>query len=122
MPPRTYDREFTRSLDGPIRTRVGFDRNANQVTRFVVQLEYHHDGHWQPVVRYDHDSSGGEHSHDVTEEGLHIDVYRDGRKHTTEYVSPPLPAKRALDRAEDHLLNNLQQYVSRYKTWHGIRE
>lgn len=120
--PRTYDREFVRTLSGPLRTRVGFDREKDTVYQFVVQLEYYHDGRWQPVVRYDHDSQGGKQSHDVTEEGLHIDIYRDGEKHVTEYVSPPLPAKHALDRAEDHLRNNLKRYVDRYETWHRIRD
>jgi hypothetical protein len=49
----------------------------------------------------------GQFGHDVSEEGIHIDIYRGGEKYRTEYVAPPMPAKRALDRAEDHLANNL---------------
>ncbi|MFW6321294.1 MAG: DUF7718 family protein [Halohasta sp.] len=118
--PREYDREFRRPLSGPTQARVAFDRDKNRITRFVVQLEYYHDGEWNPVVRYDHDSIDNEQSHDVAEEGLHIDIYRDNEKHATEYVSPPLPPAIALDRAEDHLANNLQRFVTRYETWHRI--
>jgi len=71
--PRDYDREYRRPLSGPLQIRVGFDRDKDDVTRFVVQLEYHHAGEWHPVVRYDHDGTGeSEHAHDVTDEGLHI--------------------------------------------------
>ena len=120
--PRDYDREFLRPLDGPTRARVAFDRDKNRITRFVVQLEYYHDGGWSPVVRYDHDSTDSEQSHDVSEEGLHIDLYRDNEKHATEYVSPPLSPAVALDRAEDHLANNLQRFIERYETWHRITD
>jgi hypothetical protein len=55
-------------------------------------------------VRYDHDSDGSsEATHDVTVGGLHIDVYREGEKITSNELTPPLPANEALDRAEEHL-------------------
>lgn len=120
--PREYDREFTAVVNPHARRRLGFDTDHGDVVRFVVQLEYHHDGEWQPVVRYDHDGTGeSEFAHDVTKEGLHIDIYRDGEKEAVEYVSPPLPAAIALDRAEDHLSKNLERYIKRYEEWHGIR-
>ncbi|MFC6764650.1 DUF7718 family protein [Natrinema soli] len=119
--PRDYDREFTAAVNHRIRRRLGFDTARGTVVRFVVQLEYHHDGEWQTVVRYDHDGTGNsEFGHDVTEEGLHIDIYRDEEKEATEYIAPPLPAAAALDRAEDHLAKNLERYISRYERWHGI--
>lgn len=121
--PREYDREYQRSLSGPVRVRVGFDREKQTVTRFVVQLEYHHSGEWYPVVRYDHDGTGeSEHAHDVTEDGIHMDIYRDGQKDATEYVAPPVPGSIALDRAEDHLQQNLQRFINRYEQWHGLTD
>jgi len=51
------------------------------VTRFTVQLEYRHDDEWREVVRYDHDGTDIGGGHDVTEEGLHIDIYRDGEQY-----------------------------------------
>ncbi|GAA0250686.1 DUF7718 family protein [Haladaptatus pallidirubidus] len=54
-------------------------------------------------MRYDHDGTGeAEFTHDVTTDGLHLDIYRDDEKDATEYITPPLPAADALDRAEDH--------------------
>jgi len=121
--PRDYDREFRRQLSGPLQARVGFDREKDEITRFLVQLEYHHDGEWQPVVRYDHDKSEeNEQAHDVTEEGLHIDIYRDGEKHATEYISPPVPGAEGFNRVEEHLANNLQRFIKRYEQWHGIED
>jgi len=121
--PREYDREYCRPLPGPVQVRIGFDRQKDTVTRFVVQLEYHHAGAWQPVVRYDHDGTGeSEHAHDVTEDGVHMDIYRDGEKHVTEYVAPPLDGGVALDRAEDHLQNNLERFTNRYEQWHEIQD
>jgi hypothetical protein len=120
--PREYDREYCRPLAGPLQVRVGFDREKDTVTRFVVQLEYHHGGAWRPVVRYDHDGTGSDHSHDVTEEGLHIDIYRDGEKHATEYIAPPHSGAEALNRVEDHLAENLQRFTNRYEQWHGLTD
>jgi hypothetical protein len=120
--PREYDREFTVAVNHRARRRLGFDTDRGAVVRFVVQLEYSHDGEWREVVRYDHDGTGeNEFAHDVTEEGLHIDIFRDRKKEATEYISPPQPAAIALDRAEDHLSKNLERFISRYEQWHGIR-
>jgi len=119
--PRKYDREFRRPHPGPIQTRVGYNHDRGKVTRFVIQLEYHHGGDWHEVVRYDHDAVGSnEATHDVTEEGIHMDIYRDGTVEATEYVSPPIEAAVAMDRAEDHLSKNLERFVTRYEQWHGI--
>lgn len=46
---------------------------------------------------HDQEAEGG---HDVTEEGLHMDVYRNGEKVKTEQLAPPESAARALTRAE----------------------
>lgn len=123
--PRDYDKEFTAPEGGPVRRRLGIDVEAGTVTRFVIQLEYLVDpiaGNWGPVVRYDHDSQGSdEATHDVTQEGLHIDIYRDGEKIDSNELTPPLPANEALDAAEDHLAEHLEGYVRRFERWHGIK-
>lgn len=121
--PREYDVSYVRRLSGPLRVRIGFDRVGAEVTRFVVQLEYRHREEWLVVVRYDHDARGSDESaHDVTREGLHVDIYRDGTKETTEFIVGPLPASRAFDLAEDHLSQNLPYYVRRFERWHEIGE
>lgn len=122
--PREYDREFTTRADRRARRRLGIDTARGTVTRFVVQLEYLVDPHphaWAPVVRYDHDGEGSDEAvHDVTEEGLHIDVYRDGEKIESHELTPPLPANEALSLAEEHLTEHLEGYVRRFERWHGI--
>jgi hypothetical protein len=120
--PRQYGREYNRDLPGPLRIRVGRDTNKGEVTRFLVQLEYFYDSDWHVVVRYDHDREGSEEaSYDVTEDGLHIDIYRNDEKHASEFVVGPMPATPALDHAEDHLAQNLERFVQRYERWHGIQ-
>jgi len=121
--PRDYDQEYTDDLSPVTRIRLGYSHERGDVTRFVLQLEYRLDeSDWRVVVRYDHDSEGSEEAvHDVTEDGLHMDVYQDGNRLRTEYVAPPMPAGLALDRAEDHLARNLETFVQRFEEWHGTR-
>jgi hypothetical protein len=118
--PREYDREYTTTVSSTVRRRLGYSHDHGTVTRFVLQLEYRHDDEWKEVVRYDHDPES-EQGHDVEAEGLHIDIYRDSTKYRSEYIAPPMPAGVALDRAEDHLMQNLVAYIERYERWHGIR-
>ena len=95
-----YDREYTTRAGTTVRRRLGYSHDHGEVTRFVVQLEYLYEDGWTPVVHYDHDPASM-HGHDVTDEGLHLDVYRDGETYRQEYVAPPMPAGVALDFAED---------------------
>ncbi|MFC7158030.1 hypothetical protein ACFQPA_21885 [Halomarina halobia] len=122
--PREYDKAFTTPLEYRVRRRLGIDVERGQVRRFVVQLEYLLDPdreEWATVVRYDHDADGSaEATHDVTEEGLHIDVYREGEKIDSHELTPPLPANVALDAAEDHLTEHMEGYIRRFEQWHGI--
>lgn len=122
--PRDYDKEYTAPTSGAVRQRVGVDVDRGAVTRFVVQLEYLIDpqaDEWATVVRYDHDAEGSaETTHDVTDDGLHIDIYRDGEKIDTHELTPPLPANDALNAAEEHLAEHLEGYVRRFERWHGI--
>ncbi|AUX10576.1 hypothetical protein AArcSl_2965 [Halalkaliarchaeum desulfuricum] len=104
-----------------VQLRTAFSTESGEVTRFMIQLEYWIDGDWQEIVRYDHDQDapGG---HDVTEEGLHRDVYRDGEKYRTEEVSPPIPANEAFDYAEEDLRENAERFVKRFEKWHGVKD
>ena len=124
--PRDYDLEYTAPEGGPVRRRLGIDVDRGQVTRFVVQLEYLLEAdpeEWATVVRYDHDAEGSdEAAHDVTEEGLHIDVYRDGEKVDSHELTPPMEANDALEHAEDHLSEHLDGYIRRFEQWHEINQ
>lgn len=124
--PRDYDVEYTAPETGPVRRRLGIDTERGTVTRFVLQLEYLVEpgpDEWSTVVRYDHDTGGSdEATHDVTEEGLHIDIYRDGKKYRTHELTPPLSAAEALEHAEDHLTTHAEGYIRRFERWHGINQ
>lgn len=95
------------------------------MTRFVVQLEYLIDpdaDEWAIVVRCDHDAEGSdEATHDVTEDGLHIDIYRDGEKIDGNELTPPLRANTTLDLAEEHLADHMEGYVRRFERWRGTK-
>lgn len=118
--PGGYDREFTTLLSYPAQRRIGYSHERGTVTRFVVQLEYVRDDGLREIVRFDHNPDT-EHGHDVTEDGVHIDVYRDGRKIRTEEIFPPMAADEALTFAEEHLAEHAQRYIERYEQWHGTR-
>jgi hypothetical protein len=118
--PRDYDREFTTPLEYRVRRRIGYSHDHGEVTRFVVQMEYRLDSEWVEVVRFDHDPES-DRGHDVTVEGVHMDVYRDGEKLRSEEVFPPMPASDALTFAEEHLNQHAERYIKRFETWHGIR-
>ena len=89
---------------------VGTTVEDGAVTKFLRQLEYRVRDDAREVVRFDHDpeSEGGR---DVAQEGLHMDIYRDGEKSRTERIGPPEPPNRALTRAEGHLAEHAEQYV-----------
>ena len=118
--PRDYDREFTTPLSDRVRRRIGYDHDRGDVTRFVVQLEYRRGGGWVQAVRSDHDPAST-HGHDVREEGVHVDVYREGEKIDTEDVFPPTDPANGLTVAEAHLAEHAERYVTRFEQWHGIR-
>ena len=53
---------------------------------------------------------------------MHRDVYRDGEKHRTEEVSPPIPANEAFDYAEEDLREHVEAFVKRFERWHGVTD
>lgn len=118
VPTREYDRAFTTTLGYRVRRRVGFDTERGDVTRFVVQLEYRIGNDWIEVVRFDHDPVA-EHGHDVTEEGVHMDVYRHGKRVRSEEIFPPMPANDAFTFVEEHLAEHVEGYLRRFERWHG---
>jgi hypothetical protein len=118
---RGYDRVVPTTVRPNIRRLFGYSHDRGEVTRFMVQLEYLIDGEWSPIVRYDHDGETDHGGHDVTEEGLHIDIYRDGEKDKQEYLAPAMPSGVALDFAEGHLEENLERFIERFEQWHEIR-
>lgn len=119
--PREYDRTYTKptgSVSGA-RIRTGYSRERTEITRFVVQLEYCLDNEWAEVVRSDHDAEGGDDmAHDVAEEGVHMDIYREGEKIDTVRVTGPIPPAKGFTTAEEHLEEHAKEYITRFKKWH----
>jgi hypothetical protein len=121
-----YDREFVKPVSIPgARVRIGYSRDRDEITAFVVQLEFQltddgaagEAGEWVEVVRSDHDSTA-EGGHDVTREGLHLDVYRDGEKGHSESLMGPLPSDVGFNEAEERITDRAERYVERFREWH----
>jgi len=116
-------------IDWPhARIRRELDTEQDTVTRFVVQLEYniatidsgYEDPEWRVVARFDHDvtSEGG---HDIRDEGLHLDIYRDGRRYERSRSFPRLSVGRAMRYAEAYLQTHSEQLLGRFEEWHDLQ-
>ena len=108
-------------LASRVQLRTAFSTEQGEVTAFLTQLEYWLDGDWRAVVRYDHDRDSAM-GHDVTEEGLHRDVYQWGEKIWSKTVTGPIPAADGFDYAEDDLTENAERYIKRFEEWHDVRD
>ncbi len=104
-----------------VQLRTAFTTERGDVVRFMVQLEYWLAGDWETVVRYDHDryAAGG---HDISEEGLHMDVYRNGEKVDVKDISGPITPADGFNYAEEDLRENVERYIKRFEQWHNIRD
>ena len=60
--------------------------------------------------------------HDITEDGLHREIYRDGEKLRSEEVAPPIPANDGFDAAEEDLRENVGGLIKRFEKWHGVKD
>lgn len=95
--------------------------------RFVYQLEYNveasrdglppHD--WRQVARFDHDIDG---PHNVAEEGLHIDLYRDGERYEQSRDFPDVEVTDMPDFCQGYLEQNVDYFLDRFERWHDISE
>ena len=89
------------------------------MTRFVVQLECNSQpdvlkaDDWRQVARFDHDpvAPGG---HDVTEEGLHMDIYSDGEKVAVVREFPEISLNGAIDFCEEFLYERSDKLLARF--------
>jgi hypothetical protein len=98
-----------------------------EVRRFVAQLEYdvaatptgQSTPDWRTVARFDHDISG-EQSHDVREEGLHMDIYRHGEKERVITDFPPVPLAIAPRFCEETLEARADALLERFEWWHDL--
>jgi hypothetical protein len=101
------------------------ETEQGDVTRFVVQLEYNVEpdpfepGDWRQVARFDHEPEV-EMGHDVREEGLHMDVYRDGEKMDVrrQFETPPL--NDAPRYCKTYLEQHADWLLARFERWHDV--
>lgn len=114
------DIEYTKWVRYPdAQLRFEMDKEHGQPTRFVVQLERLVDGEWRAVVRFDHDQAG-ELSHDIREEGLHMDIYQDGEKALVRHDFPPVPLNIAAAYAQAHIEREADDLLRRFDQWHNL--
>jgi len=114
-----YDRVDPIPVNSKTQLRRGIATEHGNVPRFFFQLEYRLGDEWAEVVRFDHNEDA-EAGHDVTEEGVHMDVYRDGEKIDTVRIAGPMPGSEALDLAEAHLAEHGKRYTTRFEQWHNL--
>jgi hypothetical protein len=107
-------------LGDRVQIRSAFTTDQGEVVRFMTQPEYWLDGEWKPVVRYDHnqEAPGG---HNVAEEGLHLEIYREGVKIDARDITGPIQPAEGFNYAEDDLRENAEEYIKRFERWHDIR-
>lgn len=110
-----------------IRSEIYTD-SGGKVSKFVIQLEYNvnaqYDGRgeddWRQVARFDHQPDH-DRGHDIQEERLHMDIYRDGEKAEIKRGFPPVTVNEAPALCEQTLQQNADELVERFERWHGIR-
>lgn len=103
---------------------VEYGRENGRIVYFVVVLYYYvtgvpGDGEPSAVIAFDHDERGKRTPHDVRDEGLHMDVYRDTETVAVVSDFPPVySAEDALSTPIRHTKTNAATYVGRFERWH----
>jgi len=69
-------------------------------------------GDWLEVVRFDHNPDT-EMGHDITEDGLHMDIYRDGQKYHLN---------RAPRYCTTYIREHANRLIRRFEQWHNVNE
>lgn len=103
------------------RVRVEIDKEQGDVTRFVIQLERSIEGDWKQVVRFDHNPENPN-GHDITKEGLHMDVYRNGDKARVKDDFPPVPLSDAPRYCILYVEQHADQLLRRFEQWHNLNQ
>lgn len=114
-----YDREWTtrRRLPTRGRLRFGLTKHRGVPVRFLVQLEYHHEGTWLPVARFDHDAFGPAYR-DVERVGLHLDLHDpDGSQIEKTWRWSAQSSDEAMGDAETYLRDNAERSIRRFESW-----
>jgi hypothetical protein len=110
------------------RIRRELEKEHGEILRFVTQLEYdveatpsgQNEPDWRPVARFDH-TKDSELGHDITEEGLHMDVFKNGEKHRVVRNFEHVPLEDAPRFCEQVLEQNADALLERFERWHDLR-
>ena len=114
-----YERERTtrRGRPSQSRLRLGLKKRGGAPVRFLVQLEYRHEGQWLPVARFDHDGDGPAYR-GVEIVGLHLDVYDpDCSQIEKTWQWSAQPSDEAMGDAETYLRGNAERLIRRFESW-----
>ena len=117
--PQGYEQEFTTVINRRSQIRIGLSTDKGDVTRFFVQLEYWREGDWMEVVRFDHNPNT-EFGHDITEDGLHMDIYRDGEKYRVREDFPAVKLNRAPRYCTVYIREHADRILRRFEKWHNV--
>lgn len=109
------------------RIRRELSTTDGTITRFVYQLEYDvaatpagtHLSDWRPVARFDHNSAPNR-GHDIRDEGLHLDIYRDGEQYRVLTGFPPVSMRSAPRFCERFLEENADRLLAQFERWHDL--
>jgi hypothetical protein len=110
------------------RIRRSLKTERGEVIQFTAQLEYdvqatpsgQNTPEWRTVARFDHDANSL-HGHDVAEEGLHLDIYRNEEEYKVKTAFPPVPLSRAFRYCEEYLTQHADYFLQQFEEWHDLR-
>lgn len=116
-------REHVAQIHAPIvRRRTIIEKERGAVAAFCVQLEFNRypgsgsDDRWQYIARFDHNPSTAI-GHDITEEGLHMDLHHPVAEDRVAKGFPPVPICDAPHFAERFFDENYLKICERYIGW-----
>ncbi|EMA53734.1 DUF7718 family protein [Halococcus salifodinae] len=114
------DTAYTDWIEYPhAQLRFVLETQRGTPTRFLVQLEYCVEDEWRPVVHFEHNPDGT-YGHDLTVEGLHMDIYRDGEQHLVRQDFPPVELSNAPTYCESYIKTEASRLLRRYEQWHNL--
>lgn len=104
----------------PTRLVVNIDTEQGDVSRFIVAYDYRLDDNWERVAQFDHNPEAPS-GHDIEEEGLHLDLYREGQKYRVVRAKfPYVPVNHAPRYCIEYIKQNHGALIERFERWHNV--
>ena len=120
------DTDYINTLHGlHVRTRTCIDTKRGEVQAFYVQLELNlspnpnETDDWTDVARFDHQPNT-ELGHDITKEGLHMDLCHPTKEDRKITSFPHVDLKDAPGFCEEYFRQNYESICDQYADWYGI--